>query len=228
MIAFGVGIIFGPGAKWIRPDVYADYNEESLELLNLNFCRLVLAVQLVITGIQLPPRYLKAEWKSLAYLLGPCMAFMWLVSSILIWALVPKMTFMYALVVGAYVTPTDPVLSASIVKGKFADKHLPKKLQNLTIAESGVNDGMGYPFVYLPLYLVTYVGQGAHGHSAGKPVGIWFYETWCYGVLLSCAYGAVIGYVAKYLLRWAEERKFVDDEEFLIFALAMAVSHLCD
>ena len=53
---------------------------------------------------------------------------------------------------------------------------------------------------------------------------MWFYETWCYEILLSCAYGAVIGYIAKYLLRWAEEREYVDKEEFLIFAIAMAVS----
>lgn len=192
--------------------------------MNRNFCRLVLGVQLVIAGIQLPPKYLKTEWKSLFYLLGPGMVLMWLFSSMLIWALVPNLSFMYALVVGACVTPTDPVLSASIVKGKFADKHLPKALQNIIIAESGANDGMGYPFLYLPLYLVHYVGKGAHGHSVGKPIGLWFYETLCYEVLLSCLYGFVVGEIAKRLLRFAEKHNWVDDEEFLIFAIAMAVS----
>lgn len=204
--------------------MYAGENEEELELINRNFCRLVLGVQLVIAGIQLPARYLKTEWKSLTYLLGPGLALMWIISSMLVWALVPDITFMYALAIGACVTPTDPVLSASIVKGKFADKHLQRPLQNLIIAESGANDGLGYPFLFLPLYLVTYVGQGAHGHSAGKPIGMWFYETWCYEILLSCVYGAVVGYIAKWLLRWAEDRNYVDDEEFLIFALCIAVS----
>lgn len=199
-------------------------DEENLELINRNFTRLVLGVQLVIAGIQLPPKYLKTEWKSLAYLLGPGMTLMWLFSSMLVWALVPHITFLYALAVGACVTPTDPVLSASIVKGKFADKHLPRSLQNLVIAESGANDGLGYPFLYLPLYLIQYIGKGAYGgHSAGKSIGLWFYETWCYEILLSLLYGTVVGLVAKYLLRWAEERNYVDDEEFLIFALAMAV-----
>lgn len=178
----------------------------------------------MIAGIQLPPRYLKTEWKSLAYLLGPGLSLMWILSSMLVWALVPDITFLYALAIGACVTPTDPVLSASIVKGKFADKYLPRSLQNLIIAESGANDGLGYPFLFLPLYLITYVGQGASGHSAGKPIGLWFYETWLYEILLSCVYGSVVGYVAKYLLKWAEDRNYVDKEEFLIFALAMAVS----
>ena len=41
----------------------------------------------------------------------------------------------HALAIGACTTPTDPVPSNSIVKGKFADKHLPKTLQDLIIAE---------------------------------------------------------------------------------------------
>lgn len=216
--------MFGPAANWIRPQLYAGNNEEDLEIINYNFCRLVLGVQLVIVGIQLPHRYLKTEWKSLAYLLGPGMALMWIFSSMLVWALVPNITFLYALAIGACVTPTDPVLSASIVKGKFADKHLQGALQNLIIAESGANDGLGYPFLFLPLYLITYIGQGAHGHTAGKAIGLWFYETWCYEILLSCVYGAVVGYIARKLLRWAERRNYVDKEEFLIFALAIAVS----
>lgn len=157
---------------------------------------------------------------------------MWLFASMLVWAMVPNMNFLYALAVGACVTPTDPVLSSSIVKGKFADRHLQKPLQNLIVAESGSNDGLGYPFLYLPLYLITFIGKGAHGHTAGKAIGMWFYDTWCYEVLLSILYGAVVGFVANRLLRWAEGRKYVDEEEFLIFAIALAVSilsllHIC-
>lgn len=224
MISFGAGVLFGPAAKWIRPEEYALDDEENLELINRNFCRLVLGVQLIIAGIQLPPKYLKTEWKSLAYLLGPGMTLMWLSSSLLIWAFVPDLEFLHALAISACVTPTDPVLSNSIVKGKFADKHLPKALQNLIIAESGANDGLGYPFLFLPLYLVTYIGKNASGHTAGRAVGMWFYETWCYEVLLSCVYGTVCGWVAKKLLRWAEHRSYVDRESFLVFALALAVS----
>lgn len=47
----------------------------------------------------------------------------------MIWGLVPHLNFVQALAVGACVTPTDPVLSNSIVKGKFADRNVPKDLQ---------------------------------------------------------------------------------------------------
>jgi sodium/hydrogen antiporter len=172
VISLLAGVLFGPVAKWIRPDEYALHNQVNLEFINLYICRLVLGVQLVIAGIQLPPKYIKKEWKSLAYLLGPGMTVMWLVTAMLIWALVPNLTFLYALAVGACVTPTDPILSNSILKGKFADKHIPRQLQKIVIAESGLNDGLGYPFLFLPLYLITYIGQGAHAHTAGKAVGL--------------------------------------------------------
>lgn len=71
MISLVAGILFGPAAGWIRPEEYALNNEENLEYINLYICRLVLGVQLVIAGIQLPPKYLQKEWKSLAYLIGP-------------------------------------------------------------------------------------------------------------------------------------------------------------
>ena len=224
VISLLAGVIFGPAANWIRPKDYSLQDAINLDNINLYFCRIVLGVQLVIAGIQLPAKYFKKEWKSLAYLLGPGMTVMWLMTSLLIWAMVPHLTFLYALAVGACVTPTDPILSNSILKGKFADKHIPVPLQRIVIAESGANDGLGYPFLFLPLYLITYIGQGAHGHTAGKAIGMWFYETWCYQIFLSCAYGLVCGWVARKLLQWAEERNYVDREGFIVFALSLAVS----
>jgi NhaP-type Na+/H+ or K+/H+ antiporter len=36
-------------------------------------------------------------------------------------------------------------------------------------------------------------------------------------------YGASVGWVAKELLHWAEEKKFVDRESFLVFAITLAL-----
>ncbi|RAL66566.1 hypothetical protein DID88_006256 [Monilinia fructigena] len=114
-------------------------------------------------------------------------------------------------------TPTDPVLSNSIVKGKFADKNIPKELQKIIVAESGANDGLGYPYLFLALYLIKYTGEGGAGQTGGasKAIGLWFGETWAYTIVLSVIYGATVGWIAKELLHWAEEKKFVDRESFL-------------
>ena len=225
MISLVAGLIFSPHAtNWIRPHEYALQSVENLDTITLYFTRVVLGVQLVLAGVQLPSKYLKTEWKSLALLLGPVMTTMWIVTSLLVFAMVPHISFLQALAVGACVTPTDPVLSNSIVKGKFADKNIPKELQKIIVAESGANDGLGYPFLFLPLYLIQYIGS--HGDEDGKAstaIGLWFGETLGYTIILSVIYGAVVGWLAKELLHWAEEKKYVDRESFLVFAITLAL-----
>lgn len=205
---------------------YAQGSEDALNSITLYFTRLVLGVQLVLAGVQLPSRYLRTEWRSLSLLLGPAMCCMWIVTSLIVWGLVPNLSFLHALAVGACVTPTDPVLSNSIVKGKFADKNIPRKLQRIIIAESGSNDGLGYPFLFLALYIIRYTGEGGAGQTGGaaKAMGYWFGITWGYVIILSILYGALVGWVFKEALHWAEGRKYIDRESFLIFAIALAVS----
>lgn len=233
VISLLVGVAFGPdGANFIRPRDYAECNQQgvsdiecrdNLSGITLNFSRLVLGVQLVLAGVQLPSKYLKTEWKSVMLLVGPGMTCMWLATSLLVWGLVGTPSFLHALAIGACVTPTDPVLSAVIVKGKFADHNIPKDLQNLIVAESGTNDGLGYPFLFFALYLIKFVGSGATSGGAGDAMGLWFALTWGYTIVLSVVYGAAVGWVGKELLHWAEERNYVDRESFLVFAIALAL-----
>lgn len=225
VISLLAGVAFSPrGANLIRPLEYTHVSlllpcqtnpvqltespsesQVNLDTTTLYFSRLVLGVQLVLAGVQLPSRYLRTQWRPLALLLGPIMTAMWLTTSLLVWALVPSLPFLHALAIGACVAPTDPVLSNVIVKGKFADHNVPKELQRIIIAESGANDGLGYPFLFLALYLIKYVGTGAAGvelapGGPGMAVGLWFGETWGYTILLSVVYGAVVGWIAKELL----------------------------
>lgn len=226
VISMVAGVIFSPHVtNFIRPLEYAGGLQENLDYITLYFSRLVLGVQLVIAGVQLPSRYLYTEWKSLALLLGPGMVIMWLSGSLLIWAMVPNFPFLHALAVGACITPTDPILSNSIVKGKFADANVPKPLQKIIVAESGANDGLGYPFLFLALYLIKYTQMGGDGQGGGvaTAIGLWFGETWGYTILLSIVYGVAVGWLAKELLHYAEEKRFVDRESFLVFAIALAL-----
>jgi len=63
-------IIFSPhAANFIKPLEYALGDERTLGYITLYFTRL-LGIQRVIAGIQLPSKYLKNEWKSLAFLLA--------------------------------------------------------------------------------------------------------------------------------------------------------------
>ncbi|KAI5297325.1 hypothetical protein KEM56_004900 [Ascosphaera pollenicola] len=227
LIALIAGLIVSPhAADFIRPLDYTQGSQSDLEAITLYFSRLVLAIQLVLAGVELPSRYVLKEWKPLSLLLGPGMTAMWLFTALVTWAMVPNISFLHALAVGACVTPTDPVLSSAIVKGKYADDNVPGDLQQLIVAEAGANDGLGYPFLFLAMYLIQYTGMdgaGQNNPSVHKAIGLWFGETWGYTILLSVVYGAVVGYLAKEALRWAESHKYVDRENFLIFAVTLAL-----
>ncbi|OBT53220.1 hypothetical protein VE04_06239 [Pseudogymnoascus sp. 24MN13] len=226
LISLLAGVAFSPYAmNFIDPMNYAGGSLANLNSITLNFSRLVLGVQLVVAGVQLPSQYLKSEWKSLLVLLGPIMTCMWLFSSMLIWATVPNLSFLHALVVGACITPTDPILSNGIVKGKFADKNVPKGLQRIIIAESGANDGLGYPFLFLALYIIKYTDDGVLGQTKGtqEAMRLWLGGMWGYVILLSIAYGAPAGWLARKLLQWTKEKNYVDRESFLVFAIALAL-----
>lgn len=67
----------------------------------------------------------------------------WMVVSAIIYFVIPGLTFLEATIIGAAVAPTDPILASALVKGRFAEDHVPKRIRDLISAESGANDGLG-------------------------------------------------------------------------------------
>lgn len=64
------------------------------------------------------------------------------------YAIIPGLEFLPALVIAAGVTPTDPILASSVVgKGKYAQEHVPSHIRHILQAESGCNDGAAFPFL---------------------------------------------------------------------------------
>ena len=65
-------------------------------------------------------------------------------------------------------------------------------MRDIIVAESGANDGLGVPFIFLPLYILLW--KNPHNFpTLGAAIGKWFYDIWCYQILLSCIEGALIG-----------------------------------
>ena len=223
------GALFSPFvAGLIEPLEYANGSQETLDTITHYLTRIVLGVQLVLAGIQLPPKYVKKNWKPLSIILGIGMTLMWLLTSLIVWGLVPDIHFVYALAIGATMTPTDPVLSASILKGHFADKYIPQDLRMLIVSESGFNDGLGFPFIFLPLNLILFANvTGARlseSGGVGRAIGLWFGDTLGYVILLSVVYGAIAGFITKFLLAWARRHHYMAHELFLAAPIALAVS----
>jgi NhaP-type Na+/H+ or K+/H+ antiporter len=119
-------------------------------------CRIVIGVQLVIAGFQLPAKYQQGRWKEMTILLLPVMTIMWICTSLCILVTIPKLSFLAALVIGSCVTCTDPILSQAVAKGPFADKFVPRALREIISSEAGANDGFGFPFLLLATYLIRH------------------------------------------------------------------------
>jgi len=207
------GLIFGPhAANLIDPQSWG-----SVDIVTIEFSRIVLVVQCFAVGVELPKFYMERHWKSVVFLLVPVMTFGWLITSLFIWWLITPLSWLDSLVIAACVTATDPVLASSVVgKGKFA-KRVPKHLRDLLSAESGCNDGMAFPFVYLSLYLIQ-------DHQSVKEVTYhWIVYTILYECVFGAVYGFMIGYIARHGIKFAEKHDLIDRESFLVFYFVLAL-----
>lgn len=194
----------------------------------------MIGLQLVIAGYQLPAKYNWYQWKAMSLCLLPIMAVMWLCTSLCMLATVPKITLLATLVIASCVTCTDPILSQAVAKGPFADKYVARPLREIISAEAGANDGFGFPFLLLAVYLIRHAENpgeraggavvaaggeavemilvrasgevGRMGGGVGVALKNWFLETWLYIVLFSIVYGAVIGYGSSKVVRYALRR----------------------
>ena len=207
------GIIFGPHAA----NLFDPASWGNVDQITLECSRIVLVVQCFAIGVELPRAYMERHWRSVTFLLVPVMAFGWLVTSVFIWWMIKPLTWLESLCCAACVTATDPVLASSVVgKGKFA-KRVPKHLRDLLSAESGCNDGMAFPFIYLALYLLKY-----RPHAGGV-----IYHWVCFTILYECVLGAVfgflVGYAGRHAIKWAHKRDMVDRESFLVFYFVLAL-----
>jgi Na(+)/H(+) antiporter len=207
------GIIFGPHAA----NLFNPHEWGNIDKITLECSRIVLVVQCFAVGVELPKAYMERHWKSVSLLLIPVMTYGWLITSLFIWWMVPPLNWLESLICASCVTATDPVLASSVVgKGKFA-KRVPKHLRDLLSAESGCNDGMAFPFIYLSFYIYHY------RPAVGEVWLNWFCITVLYECVLGAIFGFAVGYIARHAIKLAERRGLIDRESFLVFYFVLAV-----
>ncbi|KAI5955233.1 CNH1 [Candida jiufengensis] len=211
-VATIAGLILGPHClDWLNPVSWGNSDYITLEI-----CRIVLCIQIIAVAVELPRKYMKKHWVSVAIFLLPVMTVGWLVVGLFIWCLIPHFTFNDGLLVSACVTATDPVLAAAVVgKGKFAER-VPGHLRNLLSAESGCNDGMAFPFIYLSLNLIIHSGH------AGEIVKDWILLSILWECVFGCFLGVVMGWLLRKVVAFAENKNLIDRESFLAIFIFLA------
>ena len=211
-VAVLFGLIVGPHClNWFDPTEWGNTDNITFEI-----SRIVLCLQIFAVAVELPKKYMLKHWLSVTMLLVPVMTAGWLITGLFVWALIPGLNFSDSLLVSACVTATDPILAQSVVSGKFAQR-VPGHLRNLLSAESGCNDGMAFPFIYLSLNIIF------HQHNSNEVAKEWICITLLWECIFGCVLGAVIGYSGRRAIRFAEEKKLIDRESFLAFYVFLAL-----
>jgi sodium/hydrogen antiporter len=213
LVALLVGVLLGPAALGLLDPAGWGNEEAILE----QAARLTLAISLMGVALRLSKREPFRGWRSLAVLLGLVMPLMWLVSGLLVYLIV-GVPFLVALLVGAVVTPTDPVVSSTIVTGELAEENLPERLRYTLSEESGANDGLAYPFVVLPILLLSRPPSEALWH--------WLTHTLLWEVGAALVFGTLVGFGAGRLLEWAQAKGTMEKTSFLAYTLALSLAVL--
>lgn len=123
-----------------------------------------------------------------------------------------------ALLLGAVLAPTDPVLAASIQVGPPNSDQKEDVTRFTLTSEAGLNDGFAFPFVYLAIAIATAVG-------AHQAFGLHDWLTWFgYDVLWRIIGGIGVGYiVGRLLAHWLFSKENPDcvDQSYMVIALML-------
>lgn len=208
-IAIGVGVLLGPEVTGLL-----DVNRwgEADQVLR-EATRLTLAISVMSVALRLPRGQVGANGRAIGTLLGLVMLAMWAVSAGLA-LLVLGCSLSMAALIGAVITPTDPVVATAIVTGGVATSNLPARIRNVISAESGANDGLALPFVAVAILWLN------HDQS------LW--SDWLLGSLLrevggALLFGSILGFAAGRFLEWALARRKIETTSHLAYTLALSL-----
>lgn len=208
-----VGMIVGPhGAGLVALDLLG--SEAHLTIVE-QVARVTLALSVMSAALSLPSGFVARKWRALAIVLGPGTVLMWFVSAGIAW-LALDLALLVALLAGAILAPTDPVLARSIVAGKLAESHVPSSTRNLITAESGVNDGLALPFVMIPLILLDTQGDAVRRSFAYLSLEV-------AGAILV---GALLGWATGKLFRFMQRAGGAESKSLTATTTALALFSL--
>ena len=207
------GIALGPvGAGLLQLDPAGD--PTSAAILR-EAARITLAIAVTGAAMRLPRHWLRQNWRGLGVALGPGMALMWGAGSGVAAAAL-GLKLLPSLVLGAAIAPTDPVLSAPILTGRLAKRAVPDGLRDAMTAESGINDGLGLPFVLLPILLMR--------HAPVEAGAEWVFRVLLWEIGGAVLVGAAAGWLTAKGMDWARGRPDAEGTSLLTVTISLAVA----
>jgi NhaP-type Na+/H+ or K+/H+ antiporter len=179
------------GVRWLDPHDDAKVVEHVAEV--------ALIFALFSSGLKLDRRLRWREWSSTVRLLAIAMP-LTMAGVALFATQAMGLSLGAALLLGACLAPTDPVLAGDIGVGPPGDEDEHEPNFALT-AEAGANDGLAAPLVLLGAYVAQ---QGGTGWLAE-----WVLADLLYASLAGVAIGAAVGWAAAWSVRWLRDRELL-------------------
>lgn len=200
-----VGLVVGPlGFDLLRLDIEAQ--RHWLETLT----QVAVIVSLFVGGLKLRLPLRHASWAVAVRLAGPVMLLS-IAGAALAAHFVLGMPAFLALLVGAVLAPTDPVL-ASAVSVNDAEDH--DRVRFALSGEAGLNDGAAFPFVILALEAMRRGGMGSW-------LGEWMLLRVVWAIPVALVVGYLLGVnVGRFAIRIrSKQRDTGAPSDFLALAL---------
>ncbi|MBW0092679.1 cation:proton antiporter [Pseudonocardia sp. KRD-184] len=212
LLALGVGVLVGPAVLgWIDPAAAVGRTRLLEELT-----RIGLALGVADIALQVTRADLRRNARRLVLLLTAVMVGMWLLTAGGAWLLL-GVPVGAALLLGAALTPTDPVVASALAGGALPKRMLPRRLRRTLQTESGANDGLALPFVLLAGLLATETAGSAVAHwavEAGREVG------------LAVVIGPLLGWAVARLARAAAADELIGSSYVPLLGVATALAAL--
>lgn len=175
--------------------------------------RLLLAISVMAIALRYPLRDARSRWKPVALLVVVAMPAMALITAGLS-AAVLGVGLGAAALLGAALSPTDPVLASNVVTGTPAEEDLPERDRQILSLESGANDGLA-----LPLVLIAVALAGPMSGSEAVLESLW-------QVLGAVVVGIALGWLGGRALRSGEAHGSTDPGPLALYTAVLAFTVL--
>ncbi len=209
LIGLLVGVAIGPAALDLLP--VAPVTEDQTWLHTAT--RLLLAVSVMSVALRYPFGDARSRLRPVLLLLAVAMPAMALITAGLSAAIL-GVGLGAAALLGAALSPTDPVLAANVITGKPAEEDLPARDRQILSLESGANDGLALPLVLLA---VAIAGPLSGGSAVLE--SLW-------QVAGAVVVGAGLGWLGGRALRAGEEHGSTDPGPLALFTVVVAFAVL--
>ncbi len=212
---FIFGVILGPyGLHIVNIDLFN--NAGAFERMT----EVVVLVSLFVAGLKLRLPFSHGHWKAAVRLAFTSMSLTVLMISAIGFYIL-KMPLGAAILLGAILAPTDPVLASAV---QVTDPHDRDRLRFSLTGEAGLNDGTAFPFIMLGLGLLGLHDLGVMGVR-------WFALDVLWGVAAGLGIGWVFGTqvsnLVVFLRRKKKETVILDDFLALsLIALSYGLAHV--